>query len=163
MHRQMIYAVNCLYGNSGYICFWNAVTKDKETIAFNLYTENHHGMIELPDHCIAVSTKDDIVVFDVDKYIVVRKICDNEVIKGAGSICLLNERTFVYANKGCFCQIGVNGDNGDVLFKVITESDFWGWGGVGYDNERKYIIMDNYKGNLVIYVIDYLKLLVPTE
>ena len=160
--KEMIYVVSCLYGNSGYICFWNAGTLDKETIVFDLYTENHHGMIELnnDNHCIAVSTKDDIVIFDVERYVVVRRICDSEVIKGAGAVCMLNNKTFVYVNKGCFCQIsmGVSGDNDndkDIQFKVRTEYDFWGWGGIGYDDERKYIIVDNYKGNLVVFVIEY--------
>ena len=163
-NKGMVYVVNCLYGNSGYVCFWNGGTKERETIVFDLYTENHHGMIELNSRnrdmcCIAVSMKDDVVIFDVERYVVVRRICDKEVINGAGVLCLLNERTFVYVNKGCFCQINVrvNDDKDkDVVFKVKTEYDFWGWGGIGYDNERKYMIVDNYKGNLVIFLIEYL-------
>ena len=173
--KGMVYVVSCLYGNSGYVSFWNGDTKEKETIVFDLYTENHHGMIELNTNsncngngngsmcCIAVSMKDDVVIFDVERYVVVRRICDREVINGAGVLSLLNEKTFVYVNKGCFCQINVgvneNGNNSNdnnILFKVRTEYDFWGWGGIGYDSERKYIIVDNYKGNLLIFLIEYL-------
>jgi hypothetical protein len=135
---------------------------------FDLYTENHHAMIELNNNnnhmrCIAVSMKDNVVIFDVERYVVVRRICDREVINGAGVLSLLNEKTFVYVNKGCFCQINVgvneNGNNSNdnnILFKVRTEYDFWGWGGIGYDSERKYMIVDNYKGNLLIFLIEYL-------
>ena len=101
-----------------------------------------NGLIELPNHCVAVSGGESLTIDIKDtqkhqliKQIVCKGYLDNEFLTFS-SLHLLNNGTIIYSHNGCFCQI--SSTTYEILKIIKMEKEFEGRIIISSSN-RKYI------------------------
>ena len=146
-------------GNGKSMPFWNTITFKKEHSVKCCCCDSLNGLIELPNHCIAVSggSSSTIDIIDTKKYKRIRQIgCPGYIVSNGfifSFLHLLNNGTFIYFCDGCFCQI--SSTTYDVLFKDKTEKEIGKFAIISSSNGR-YIIADNYNRGVSIFRVKYI-------
>ena len=146
-------------GKGEKITFWNTKTFAKEHSVGCCNCSSSNGLIELPNHYIAVSggLSTSIDIIDTDKYQLFKQIECNDYIVSSGvyysSLHLLNNETFIYSHNGCFCQ--VSSVEYEIVFKVKMEDEFEGATVINAAN-GKYIIASNNKKGISIFRIKFI-------
>ena len=146
------------YGNS--ISFWNTQTYTKEHSVTCCDCNSFNGIIELPDtHYIAVSggCSSSIDIIDTENYQLIKQIeCKDYITSGNGysSLYVLNNGTFIYSHKGCFCQI-LSTPTYEILFKLKMADEFRGEA-ITNSSNGKYIIMNNDKQGISIFRANFI-------
>ena len=145
-------------GNGNSISFWNinTFTKEHSTSCCNC---SLNGLSELPDHHIAVSGGESstINIINTENYQRIKQIeCKDYITSGNGysSLYVLNDGTFIYSHKGCFCQISSIATY-EILFKLKMANEFRGEA-VTSSSNGKYIIMNNDKQGISIFRINFI-------
>ena len=92
------------------ISFWNTKTFKKEHTVKCCNCFSFNGLIELPNHCVAVSGggSSTIDVIDTETYQRIKEIkCEGYIVGSGGwsSLHLFKNEIFLYSHAGCFCQI----------------------------------------------------------
>ena len=145
-------------GNEWSMSFWNTTTFKKEHIVECCDCTSLNGLIELPNHRVAVSggLSSTIDVINTETYQLIKQItCEGYIVSGDdgySSLRLLSNGTFVNSRKGCFCQI--SSTTYEVLFKDKKEKEFRGETITSILN-GKYIIAKNLNKNISIFKVNY--------
>ena len=117
------------------------------------------SLIKLPNHCVAVSSgkSSKIHVIETEYYQLIKVIeCKDYIVSDGynySSLHLLNNGTFIYSHRGCFCQI--SSMTYKVIFKYKRKNEFEGSVTISSSN-GKYIIVDNWSYGLSIYKVNYI-------
>ena len=146
-------------GKGEKITFWNTNTFAKEHSVGCCNCSSSNGLIELPNHYIAVSggLSTSIDIIDTDNYQLFKQIECNDYIISSGvyysSLHLLNNETFIYSHNGCFCQVSTN--EYEIVFKVKMEDEFEGATVISSSND-KYVVASNNKKGVSIFKIKFI-------
>ena len=143
-------------GQGTSVSFWNTKTfmKEKSVTCCGCYSLN--GLIELPNHCIAVNGRSSstIDIIDTETYQLIKQIeCGGYINNNNSysSLHLLGGGTFIYCHDGYFCQISAI--TYKVLFKSKMNDEFGGTAITSLSNE-KYFIADNKKKGISVFQIN---------
>ena len=145
-------------GDGDSVSFWNTITFKKEHSVECCDCDSYNGLIELPNHCIAVNSglSSTIDVIDTEKYERIKQITCEGYIGGIdcsySSLHLLRNGTFIYSHEEYFCQI--SSTTYEVIFKFKMEKEFRG-DIITSSSNGKYIIADKCSGGLTIFKVDY--------
>ena len=144
------------YGNS--VSFWHTNSFIKECSVECCECNSLNGLIELPNHCVAVSGggSSTIDVINVEYYQRIKQIkCEGYITSSdfPSSLHLLNNGTFVYSHEGSFCQI--SSTTYDILFKIKMEEEFLGFALISALN-GKYIIANNDQKGITIFKVGFI-------
>ena len=138
--------------------FWNTTTFKREHSVECCDCISSNGLIELPNHCIAVSgySSSTIDIIDTEHYQQVTRIaCKGYIETGLpySSLHLLSNGTFIYSHWGCICQI--SSTTYEVLFKDKMKGEFKGYA-ITSSSKGKYIIASNDNRGISIFRVDYI-------
>ena len=141
------------------ISFWNTKTFIKEHSIECCHCWSWNGLIELPNHYIAVNGGEatTIDIIDTERYKLFKRIeCNDYIIKGGdvvSSLHMLNNGTFIYSHIGRFCQISSNDYN--ILFKTKMGDEFRG-DTIISSSYGKYILTSNKKKGISIFRVEFI-------
>ena len=145
-------------GRGKSMSFWNTKTFKWEHKVECCECRSSNGLIELPNHCVAVSGgwSSAIDIIDTDTYQLIKQIKCEGYIDDSGScssLHLLSNGTFLYFHNECFCQI--SSKKYKVLFKNQMEKEFRG-NVITSTLNGKYIIIDNKNWGMSIFRVKYI-------
>ena len=146
-------------GKGESVSFWNTKTFQREHSVECCNCHSLNGLIELPNHHVAVSGgySSTIDIIDTEHYQRIKQIeCKGYIRIGDGgysSLHLLNNGTFIYSRDGCFCQI--SSTTYEILFKDKMGDEFGGHAITSSPN-GKYIIADNWNDGVSIFRVNYI-------
>ena len=145
-------------GGSVSLSFWSTITFKREHSVECCDCHSLNGLIELPNHHVAVNggRSSTIDIIDTEHYQRIKQIeCKGYIVSDSGfsSLHLLNNGTFIYSHCGCFCQI--SSTTYEVLFKDKMEGEFEGWA-ITSSSNGKYIIADNRNKGISIFRVNYI-------
>ena len=139
------------YNNS--VSFWNESTLIKEYSVSCCNCFSFNGLIELPNHYLAVCGGESlsIDIIDTQKYQLIKQIeCKDYIVNSdyLSSLRLLDDKTLIYSCGGSLCKISLT--TYEILFKIKMEDEFIGYAITSSIN-GKYIISSNKKGGMSIF------------
>ena len=146
-------------GTEGETLFYNSnCPYELKRKIHNIFTIWQFGLIELTNGDIALSRKVphvSIIIIDSKKFEVVDEIIDEECFNPTfyGSLCSLDDGSFVYAIMGYFCHIEKENGKYKVMFST-RESMYglYGFGGILLSDDRRYILSStNYRNENIYY------------
>lgn len=147
--------------SSGYgwsVSFWNTKTFIKEHSVGCCLCWSARGIIELPNHRIAVcgGHSSTIDIIDTEYYQRVKQIEYNGYIVKSdaswSSLIILNHGTFIYIHDERFCQI--SSTTHEVLVPIRMWDEFKG-DAITIALNGKYIISDNRKCGISVFKVNY--------
>ena len=109
-------------------------------------------MIELPNGLVAISSCVEpypILIVDPITYSIVKEIKEEGYITWYSSLCVLNQRSFIYVCEGNVVQIAIDNDY-RILFKTKGEQQLGGYNGLVSVRGGEYLIVQSGYGFKVI-------------
>ena len=139
------------------ISFWNINTFTKEHSVTCCGCFSLNGLIELPNHCVAVSGggASTIDIIDTNNYQRIKQIqCKDYIVSSLdfSSIHLLKDGTFIYSHEGRFCQI--SSTTYEIIVKIQKEDEFVG-SVITSSSNGKFVIANNNKYGISIFKVGY--------
>ena len=148
-------------GQGKSVSFWNLRELQKECSVPCTDCTSINGIIELPNHCIAVNggLSSTVDIIDTKHYQLINQIeCEGYIARSqhiifCSCLHLLKNGTFIYSHEGNFCQMSAT--THAVFFKYRMKGEFRGHA-LTISSNGKYIMADNWKSSLSLFKVDYI-------
>lgn len=156
-HSDFIVASSSDGWDNGHLIFFDPTSFSKISIIDKCYTNHSNGMIELPNGCIALSQRTQIIIINVITYNIITRIHYNSS-HTRYSLSVFDQHSFISVSNGQLIRISTTDNNYNIINKEkLNWEDLTGESGVIVLNEcskgNKLILSSNYdKGfNIIKY------------